>query len=116
MKLEPKKLWLEALRSGDYKQGKGYLRTNEGHCCLGVLCEVAIANGVPVTREEEQGYHYYDSDCAMPPAEVMEWAGLDVGNPTVLDRDNPNFETTLATMNDSGASFEKIAAVIEEQL
>ena len=44
------KMWVKALRSGDYIQGKGRLKLEvlekEGtpahfeHCCLGVLCEV----------------------------------------------------------------------------
>lgn len=34
--------WIEALRSGKYKQGTGRLRSNDDcYCCLGVLCEVA---------------------------------------------------------------------------
>lgn len=38
-----KRIWLEALRSGKYKQGKGRLLSETGkeHCCIGVLCEVA---------------------------------------------------------------------------
>lgn len=40
-----KKLWVEALRSGKYKQGKNYLhRVIDGEnrfCCLGVLCKIA---------------------------------------------------------------------------
>ena len=31
------KKWLEALRSGEYEQGKGFLKTEDGYCCLGVL-------------------------------------------------------------------------------
>src|SRR4051794_35352962 len=34
--------WVDALRSGKYKQGKGLLRDfNDNYCCLGVLCEIA---------------------------------------------------------------------------
>lgn len=47
MKLKPKwkKKWLEALRSGEYKQGRRRLKTklSDGsyeYCCLGVLCEI----------------------------------------------------------------------------
>lgn len=37
--------WLEALKSGEYKQGQGYLcDANNGYCCLGVLMELA---GIP---------------------------------------------------------------------
>ncbi len=40
MKPEHKRLWLEALRSGEYKQSVGLLRDHHGYCCLGVLAEV----------------------------------------------------------------------------
>src|SRR5687768_10512840 len=34
--------WLQALESGKFKQGQGFLRDNrDGFCCLGVLCSVA---------------------------------------------------------------------------
>ena len=36
--------WLEALRSGEYKQGREYLRQSNKdtvlYCCLGVLCDL----------------------------------------------------------------------------
>lgn len=33
--------WIEALRSGNYQQGRGTLKDEEGRfCCLGVLCDV----------------------------------------------------------------------------
>lgn len=34
-----KNIWIEALRSGRYPQGKRYLRSTEGYCCLGVLAD-----------------------------------------------------------------------------
>lgn len=38
-----KQLWIEALRSNNYKQGKQGLRnTNNEYCCLGVLCDILI--------------------------------------------------------------------------
>lgn len=36
------KQWLEALRSGEFKQTKETLQDNEGYCCLGVACKVLI--------------------------------------------------------------------------
>lgn len=38
-----KKKWVAALRSGEYKQGKGtlYRENNDTHCCLGVACRIA---------------------------------------------------------------------------
>ncbi len=35
-----KKLWIDALRSDKYKQGKGDLRIGDSFCCLGVLCDI----------------------------------------------------------------------------
>ena len=32
--------WLEALRSGKYKQGRYTFRNGDKYCCLGVLCMV----------------------------------------------------------------------------
>jgi hypothetical protein len=41
METRLKEAWISALRSGEYKQGKGTLRTAEGkYCCLGVLGEI----------------------------------------------------------------------------
>lgn len=46
MNPEIKTKWVEALRSGKYKQGKKSLRSREGdkYCCLGVLCDLYAAN------------------------------------------------------------------------
>lgn len=43
MDKELKAKWIEALRSGQYKQGKGQLRDtpSDTYCCLGVLLTVA---------------------------------------------------------------------------
>lgn len=44
VKMDPelKAKWVKALRSGEYRQGRGTLRDTEGrYCCLGVFCVVA---------------------------------------------------------------------------
>lgn len=41
MKKEIADKWVEALRSGRYKQCKSWLRDNDGFCCLGVLCDIS---------------------------------------------------------------------------
>jgi hypothetical protein len=35
-----KKKWVEALRSGKYKKGRGALKNRGRYCCLGVLCDI----------------------------------------------------------------------------
>lgn len=43
MTTELKSEWVKALRSGEYKQGFGRLRWNDGeHCSLGVLADVLV--------------------------------------------------------------------------
>jgi hypothetical protein len=43
------KLWVDALRSGEYKKSTGALRTRHGdrvgYCCFGVLCDLARLDG-----------------------------------------------------------------------
>lgn len=39
---EDAQIWANALRSGEYKQGMYQLQSDNGHCCLGVACEVFI--------------------------------------------------------------------------
>lgn len=41
----PQQRWAEALESGEFSQGFGYLRTRDSYCCLGVACEVFIRDG-----------------------------------------------------------------------
>lgn len=47
LKAEVKKRWVKALRSGEFQQGKGYLKLlpfgrqkATRYCCLGVLCQI----------------------------------------------------------------------------
>lgn len=40
MNKELKTKWLEALRSGEYKQSREILKDENGFCCLGVLCDL----------------------------------------------------------------------------
>lgn len=41
MKRELRDKWIEALRSGEYRQVTGVLHSDGAYCCLGVLCKVA---------------------------------------------------------------------------
>jgi len=110
MNPEVKKLWIEALRSGNYSQGKFSLRTKDDkYCCLGVLCELAVKSEIipPATlahRENPYNYHY-DGQNKNPSKKVREWSGLDsrIGE--------------LIGMNDHcNKTFPEIADWIEENL
>lgn len=132
MKPEAKALWLDALRSGDYDQTKGWLAVPKedgavGYCCLGVLCEVAIKQGVevPVTKSisgKALGYGADVNNTSLP-REVMEWAGLPLSDPVVstpesIATEHLSARITLAELNDEHAdfTFPVLADLIEEQL
>ncbi len=89
-----KELWVQALRSGEYTQICGKMRVTsrmtaatrerhgEGHCCLGVLTEIAKKEGVlDQFKVNPRGEKLT--------TEVRQWAGL-----------NNRAVTTLITQND----------------
>lgn len=58
MSKELRKKWIDALRSGDYEQGKGYLRQHDYFCCLGVLCDLVDKNGWDL--DHQSGIYSFD--------------------------------------------------------
>lgn len=111
--------WIAALRSGDYKQGTGYLALKEGddtkYCCLGVLCELAVKEGIipPGLQIEDRPKVYADTDgegVYYPPNAVTRWATtLFDGWYSPID-----VRDTLDNMNDTyGFTFEQIADALE---
>lgn len=102
-----RRLWVRALRSGKYKWGKEELHPSEGKfCCLGVLCEVAIKEGII------QSYKPHNESL---PELVREWVGLQSihGDFEAPWGENDN----LAEVNDDSKRnpFEKIAKMIEKR-
>jgi hypothetical protein len=94
MNAEVKAMWLEALRSGVYKQGRGQLRTigeQDSFCCLGVLCDLH-SETAETPDSEWQGDEYCGEAYTLPP-HVQDWAGLTEKNPKVQGH-------SLATWND----------------
>jgi len=112
MKEKIKKLWLEALRSGEYKQSKDELKNDNGYCCLGVLCDLHRKITKKKNNKWDKG-KYLNADVDLP-KEVMKWAKLDEINPTILI--NKKDRRSLAELNDNGKSFKQIANFIEKHL
>lgn len=129
--------WVKALRSGEYKQTQGSLQHTkevhegpEGFCCLGVLCDVAVKEGldIPVTPLDNGQVRYGnagDARVGSLPNAVMEWAGLTATDPYLTvpnPKHDPNYEyssemmdQSLSTLNDTfNYTLEKIADIIEE--
>ncbi len=86
----------KALRSGNYVQGEGQLRFTpfeagqDKYCCLGVLCELAIEDGVHISRRtkaDQAGIaHIYGSSNNYPPEHVLDWAGIRINSEIVHSR------------------------------
>lgn len=123
MNPEIKQLWVDALRSGDYEQGKGALVMGNKYCCLGVLCDLAIKAGVPITHIKnvslppQGGDQFSDENgptvVGLLPELVVKWAHLDSCDPQVV---NGSCASRLSLVNDDGFDFNTIADLIESQL
>jgi len=112
MKYNVMKKWVEALRSGKYKQTESGLANSKGFCCLGVLCEVAIKDKTylskVVTDTPLKTITYNDLASCLP-MEVMEYSGMKNNN-----GDYSFKRKTLMYLNDTRRySFKRIADVIE---
>jgi hypothetical protein len=115
MNPEIKKRWVEALRSGKYKQGKHSLARGENFCCLGVLCELATKEGVVKRERLGNGFIYYNSCHSHLPWPVCTWGELQEVNPSI-PASSQTTKTTLSELNDTGSTFSEIADLIEKYL
>lgn len=125
MNQEVKAQWVTALRSDEYKQGRGYLVVDGNSCCLGVLCDLAVKAGViegPSVDPATGAYAYGEEKQVYAlPAEVREWADLgDNSEPRVrYDWYDWNGADTfgLSALNDGKRlGFREIADLIDSQL
>jgi hypothetical protein len=108
---EVKAAWINALVSGDYKQGGGALRTTDGKfCALGVLCDLAARAGRG--KWTKAGFLATNDEYAVTrlPDSVVTWAGLTEHEPMFATRDGG--KRRLSGFNDHGFSFQKMAGMI----
>lgn len=91
--------WVKALRSGEYKQVKNtlYDAKLDSYCCLGVACKIAIGK----LRELANGDQFINPSIEELPSEITGVTRL---------------AEHLATLNDSGKSFNEIADWIDANL
>lgn len=115
-----RQLWIKELRETTKKQGKFALHNilEDSYCCLGIACEVAIANGVAVKKTDAGNSTEYDSRTGGLPESVRQWLGLDI--------DTGHFEKSLeigdqligslVSLNDNTDwTFKQIADLIESE-
>lgn len=105
-------LWVEVLESGEYRQGRKRLKSEDRYCCLGVACELYMH----VTGKSLKGTAFYDEEGTQALVEnlrvVRDWLGLRDG----MGRFFLGGDSTLLTrLNDTGTTFKEIAALIRSE-
>lgn len=92
--------WIEALRSGKYKQTTKVLKDKKGYCCLGVLRELI-----------DPGSDDADENAQALSEDMCEIAGLER-----YTYKPANVQNIVSKMNDDGQNFLQIADYIEANL
>lgn len=135
MNPEIKRLWITALLSGEYQQGRGALKRRDGKfCCLGVLCELYAKHNLNAGQwllggNLQQQFYFQvmflnERAEGILPEAVRQWAGLVSQDPEmrVASKTNtfvqliPLSELNDGTFNIRARDFKEIAALIQEQL
>ncbi len=98
-----KRLWVEALRSGEYRKAKYRLRDRDRFSVLGVLCDVYL-------QEVGRSWNMFSSRNPVElPWEVMAWACLVSPDPSLGS-------VRISELAHWGYSFRTIANLIEAHL
>lgn len=113
MDKELKYNWTHALRSGKYKQGQCFLKSNNDEfCCLGVICDLYD----PEAWEYGDFSAFYAAEDCQISSSLPFWRVLghdgDLHYPVIF---NGSTRYSLAELNDKGAPFSFIADVIDQQ-
>jgi hypothetical protein len=103
--------FVEALRSGKYKQGRDRLRTGDKFCCLGVACDLAkrsLKLNWEFSGWADEG-QLFDSAKTSLPESVRRYYGFEDTDP-ILSADE-----SAAILNDSGKRFKTLARLFEKK-
>lgn len=106
-----RKLWVEALRSGKFRQATERLRKRNGAmCCLGVLSSLAACEWT--WSEVEKAYMADEHEDHDASKRARNFVGLATSSGEYEEDDNT---LSLASENDAGKSFAEIADIIESE-
>lgn len=107
--------WLEALRSGKYRQGREVLHNldTDTWCCLGVACDL-FAEECGVVRGVSEAtcgtpVESFGGVFSILPDPICQHLGFFDGG----GREKDLFAFTLAALNDDGMAFTYIADLVE---
>jgi hypothetical protein len=121
--------WLKRLKSGKDKQGRFFLNKvspsgESSYCCLGILCEVAMENGLVIAKKPDVGFDHninneyvkidifqYNGDGDLQPREVSHWLGL--GNIRNVLVTHEGEQALISRLNDiNQLTFSEIADLL----
>lgn len=110
--------WAQALREPGRRQVTWSPQTDFGQCCLGVACEVAMANGAAVTRTRTDpkgtSPYSYNGNFSDLPLAVQTWLGVDTDDPCLpVGRVAINMDTATVLNDFKKLTFADIAEAIE---
>ena len=133
------KHWIEALRSGNYKQAQSALRRDDTYCCLGVACDLSVNEEIDWQYNQDRNeYRFMDAAILLPgvitdklnlhgvggqfditdewydslPDHIAKYIGKMLLNP--VNCDYPK-ECSLDALNDAEVPFAIIADIIESE-
>jgi len=117
-----KKLWIIALRSGEFKQCKGHLENDGSYCALGVLSVLALLEGI-CTYNVDGKNGKFDNRQFRLSYNIMKWAGIAQDDEKYLISDEQKIlliinkrRTSIVDLNDEGKTFIQLANIIERHL
>ncbi len=118
------KVWVEALRSGEYPQTTGRLKrdtdalhTKAGYCCLGVACDLyQKATGIGEFGRDGQMFFIDGNEhIDLMPKKVADWFGINPDSEYIIRTPEDKVSYSLAGDNDTGSTFLQIADIIESE-
>lgn len=110
-------LWIDALRSGEFKQGKfeNYIPDADSsvpgtgsYCCLGVACAVAERNGAPILDVPWRTH-------GTLPAKVRAWFGIPDSNPYLGVDPGKGYLHATHVNDHLNWTFDQIADAVERR-
>ena len=105
---------IQALRSGNYKQGKGCLRREDKYCLMGVACDLYDPN----LWSSIGSFYHYNGERSLLPKQVIEYYGFHSSTGDLRTEDliaiSDKELFCLTHANDMGITFDQLADYIEQ--
>jgi hypothetical protein len=109
-----KDMWVKALKSGEFKQGREFLEKDGKYCALGILSLLSLVEG-HCTYNEVNGLGRFDNKRFTLSYNTLTWARMDLEDfkaEVIYEGE----VTSIGDLNDRGLSFKELARIINLKL